>query len=103
MAMNMRGSLNVSRFQKSPAQPRFYGKALIHGVEYIVKGWEKESAQGPWISLLFEDPLHGDPAEETPATKSSIFSKPLPTPVETPTPLDNHRIRSDLFDDDIPF
>jgi len=101
MAMNMRGSLNVSSFQKSPVQPRFYGRALIHGVEYIIKGWEKESAKGPWISLLFEDPLHGDSAEETSAVKSSVFSKPLPAPVEAPT--DNRRNRSDLFDDDIPF
>lgn len=107
MAMNMRGSLNVSRFQKTPAQPRFYGKALIHGVEYTVKGWEKDSPHGPWISLLFEDPLHGDPAPEAaPAAKPSVFSKPLPAPVErtqAPASFDNRRDNPDLFDDDVPF
>jgi hypothetical protein len=105
--MNMRGSLNVSRYQKSAAQPRFYGKALIHGVEYTIKGWEKENAQGPWISLLFEDPLHGEPTEEAPAApRLSVFSKPLSAPVEraaTPPPVDDRRNKSDLFDDDIPF
>ncbi len=104
MAMNMRGSLNVSQYQKTPAQPRFYGKALIHGVEYVIKGWEKESDRGPWISLLFEDPLHGDPAAPaaTVAAKPSVFSKPLPEPrarVEAPAAFDNRRDNPDLFDD----
>lgn len=105
MAMNMRGSLNVSQFQKTPAQPRFYGKALIHGVEYTIKGWEKESDRGPWISLLFEDPLHGDPTAPAAAAKPSVFSKPLPAPVErteAPASFDNRRDNPDLFGD-IPF
>lgn len=79
MAMNMRGSLNVSKFQKTPAQPRFYGKALIHGVVYEIKGWEKETNGEPWISLLFEDPVHGEPKLETEKVKKpSIFSQPVP-------------------------
>jgi hypothetical protein len=56
MAMEMRGSLNLSKFRTTPNQPTYYGKCLINGVEYIVKGWEKENNGQPWISLLFEDP-----------------------------------------------
>ena len=56
MAMEMRGSLNVSGYQTKPTQPRFYGTCLIDGVEYKIKGWEKNGPRGPWISLLFENP-----------------------------------------------
>lgn len=94
MAMNMRGSLNVSKFQKTPAQPRFYGKALIHGVSYDIKGWEKETNGEPWISLLFEDPLHGQPVPETKKIKKpSIFSQQKPLPMSS----------FDDMDDDTPF
>lgn len=103
MAMNMRGSLNVSQYQKTPAQPRFYGKALIHGVEYTIKGWEKESDRGPWISLLFEDPVHGDPAPAV-AAKPSVFSRPARpvSPVMAPAAFDNPGETPDLFSD-VPF
>lgn len=94
--MNMRGSLNVSKFQKTPTQPRFYGKAVIHGVEYTLTGWEKQSASGPWISLLFEDPLHGNPA---PPVTDGLFSTPMQRTLTTP-PLDN---LDDYNEDDIPF
>ena len=105
MAMNMRGSLNVSQFQKTPAQPRFYGKALIHGVEYAIKGWEKESDRGPWISLLFEDPLHGGPGPDPEASaKPSVFSRPVRpvSPVMAPAAFDNPGEAPDLFSD-VPF
>lgn len=92
MAMNMRGSLNVSQFQKNPSQPRFYGKALIHGVEYIIKGWEKESERGPWISLLFEDPLHGNPTPEPSVEKPQIFSRRV-----------GSGFSSGSMEDDVPF
>ena len=72
MAMEMRGSLNVSSFKKTEAQPGFYGRALINGVEYNIKGWEKEGKNGPWISLLFEDPADG--FDEKPKRNSGIFS-----------------------------
>jgi len=56
MAMELRGSLNVSAFQKKPEQPKYYGRAMINGVEYELKGWEKDGSKGKWISLLFEHP-----------------------------------------------
>lgn len=97
--MNMRGSLNVSKFQKTPAQPRFYGKATIHGVEYTIKGWEKDSPSGPWISLMFEDPLHGNPDKPTPPVTDGLFSAPMQRTLTAP-PLDN---LDDYDEDDIPF
>jgi len=56
--MELRDSLNVSKFERKNNQPKYYGKALIEGVEYKIKGWEKvRSDTGEvWISLLFEDP-----------------------------------------------
>lgn len=61
MAMEMRGTLNVSKFQKNSNQPRFYGKCLINGVEYKLKGWEKINTDGePWISLLFENLIESE-------------------------------------------
>lgn len=58
MAMELRGSLNLSKFERKPNQPKYYGKALISGVEYKLKGWEKvrQDTGEVWISLLFEDP-----------------------------------------------
>ena len=55
MAMEMRGSLNLSAYYTRKDQPKYYGRALINGVEYNIKGWEKEGPKGVWISLLFED------------------------------------------------
>lgn len=55
MTMEMRGSLNLSKYYTKPNQPKFYGKALIQGVEYEIKGWEKDSLDGKWISLCFEE------------------------------------------------
>lgn len=64
MAMNMRGSLNVSKFQKPGSNsPRFYGRCIIDGKTYNIKGWEKEGRDGPWISILFE-PLEEKQEEE---------------------------------------
>ncbi len=56
MAMEMRGSLNLSQYYTKPNQPKFYGRALIDGKTYDIKGWEKDGPKGKWISLLFEDP-----------------------------------------------
>lgn len=58
MAMELRGSLNLSKFERKPNQPKYYGKCLIKGVEYRLKGWEKvrQDTGEVWISLLFEDP-----------------------------------------------
>ena len=56
MVMEMRGSLNLSAYYKRPEQPKFYGRALINGKTYDIKGWEKDGPKGKWISLLFEDP-----------------------------------------------
>ena len=55
MAMEMRGSLGLSKYYTKPNQPKFYGKALINGVNYEIKGWEKDSPDGKWISLCFEE------------------------------------------------
>lgn len=75
MAMEMRGSLNVSKFQKTPQQPRFYGSAIINGVEYELKGWEKVNTKGePWISLLFEQ--KGEQFEQ--CKPQSLFSRDIP-------------------------
>lgn len=94
MAMDMRGSLNVSKFQKTPQQPRFYGRALINGVQFDIKGWEKDGKDGPWISLLFEET--GEEFDQKPQTqKQGLFSKPL-------NPLKKEYAAPD-FDDDIPF
>ncbi len=96
MAMDMRGSLNVSEFQKSPDQPRFYGKALINGVSYKLKGWEKDGAKGPWISLLFEEEGAATAKPQQP-TKPQLFSKPMPAAKAPPKHI------GDQYDDDIPF
>lgn len=72
MAMEMRGSLNLSKFRNTPNQPTYYGKCLINGVEYHVKGWEKENNGQPWISLLFETEM------DRGAVRSREFSKPVP-------------------------
>jgi len=104
MAMDMRGTLNVSKFQKTPDQPRFYGKCLINGVEYSLKGWEKEGRDGlPWISLLFEG--GDDGFEQAAPKKASLFTQPTPEPRKpTPIPKDLGAGYSDLLgDDDAPF
>lgn len=87
-AMELRGSLNLSKFYTAPNKPKYYGKALIEGVEYQIKGWEKEGPKGVWISLLFEDPAEARKRNE---------NEFAPVPKEKPAP--NWK---DL-DDDIPF
>ena len=91
MAMEMRGSLNLSKYYTKPNQPKFYGKALIEGVEYIVKGWEKvrQDTGEVWISLLFEDPAQ---EAERHAQEFAPAPKKLPS---KPNMMD--------IDDDIPF
>jgi len=76
-----------------------YDMNLIHGVEYIIKGWEKESASGPWISLLFEDPVHGNADEPAPPVSDGLFS----TPMQRTLPNVPFTGNMDEFDDDIPF
>lgn len=57
MAMELRGSLGLSKYHTKPSQPKFYGRALIEGVDYEIKGWEKVTpGTGEiWISLCFEE------------------------------------------------
>ena len=90
MAMEMRGSLNLSAYYTRKDQPKYYGRALINGVEYNLKGWEKEGPKGVWISLLFEDPA-------TVEKKRSEEFAPSKPRMKQPAPnyLD--------LDDDIPF
>lgn len=64
MAMDMRGSLNVSKFQKGNNSPRFYGRCIINGETFNIKGWEKEGKDGPWVSLLFEPLDSGEDFEQ---------------------------------------
>ena len=93
MAMELRGALNFSKYYKPGSnQPKFYGKALIEGVEYTVKGWEKvrQDTGEIWISLLFEDP-----AQEAERHTSEFAPAPKKQPKYTPNYKD--------LDDDIPF
>ena len=90
MAMEMRGSLNLSAYYTRKEQPKYYGRALINGVEYNLKGWEKEGPKGVWISLLFEDQTTVE------QRRSEEFA---PTPKKQPKYTPNYK---DL-DDDIPF
>ena len=89
--MELRGSLNLSKFERKPNQPKYYGKALINGVEYKIKGWEKvrQDTGEVWISLLFEDP-----AEE--ADRLSEEFAPAPK-------KEVRTYKKDWRDDDIPF
>ena len=89
MVMEMRGSLNLSAYYMRPEQPKYYGRALINGVEYNLKGWEKEGPKGVWISLLFEDQA---------AVEQRRSEEFAPTPTKTKI-ISNWK---DL-DDDIPF
>lgn len=91
-AMELRGSLNLSKFYTAPNKPKYYGKALIEGVEYQIKGWEKVRADTGevWISLLFEDP-----AQEAERHASEFAPAPKKQPKYTPNYKD--------LDDDIPF
>ena len=101
MAMEMRGSLNVSKFQKGNNSPRFYGRCIISGETFNIKGWEKEGKDGPWVSLLFEPLDTQDDFEQCAPRQKGLFSTPdEPQPVKkqklcVPTP--NWR------DDDVPF
>jgi len=88
MVMDMRGTLNVSKFQKTPQQPRFYGKACVEGVMYNLKGWEKEARDGPWISLMFENPA----AQDGNIRRRAQPQRPATEPVE-----------NEISEDDIPF
>ena len=92
MAMEMRGSLNLSAYYMRPEQPKYYGRALINGVEYNLKGWEKEGPKGVWISLLFEDPTTVE------KKRSAEFSR-----TDEQVPLDAYRDSLNRIDDDIPF
>lgn len=77
MAMDMRGSLNVSKFYKAGSNaPRFYGRCVINGVTYNLKGWDKQGKDGPWISLLFEPMCEQDDFEQCAPKKASLFSTP---------------------------
>lgn len=102
MAMDMRGSLNLSKFYTKSNQPKFYGKAMVEGKEYLVKGWEKiRSDTGEvWVSLLFE------PTEIVDDFTSPELKKP--TPYSTPsTPQHIKKIKPvkqpEWREDDIPF
>lgn len=92
MAMDMRGALNLSKYYTRSEQPKYFGKALINGVEYVLKGWEKVNPNSGevWISLLFEDPA----TIEKKRSEEFASSKPR---MKQPAPnyLD--------LDDDIPF
>ena len=87
-AMELRGSLNLSAYYTRKEQPKYYGRALINGVEYNLKGWEKEGPKGVWISLLFEDP-----AQEAERNVSEFAPAPKKQPKRDP----------DWRDYDIPF
>ncbi len=97
MAMEMRGALNFSRYYSKPNQPKYYGKCLINGVEYEIKGWEKvrQDTGEVWVSLLFEDPA-------TREKKLADEFAPAPQPVRRP--ISAQRVRNyPEIDDDIPF
>ena len=87
-AMELRGSLNLSAYYTRKEQPKYYGRALINGVEYNLKGWEKEGPKGVWISLLFEDP-----AEARKRNENEFAPAPKKQPKRDP----------DWRDYDIPF
>ena len=89
-AMELRGSLNLSAYYTRKEQPKYYGRALINGVEYNLKGWEKVRADTGevWISLLFEDP-----AQEAERNTSEFAPAPKKQPKRDP----------DWRDYDIPF
>ena len=99
MAMEMRGSLNLSKSYKKPNQPKFYGKALIEGKEYAIKGWEKvrQDTGEVWISLLFEDP-----AEEG-AREFEQMAKPKAAPGYVTREYPNREDDPDWRNDDEPF
>lgn len=85
MAMEMRGSLNLSKFYNPGTnQPKFYGKALIGGKEHVLKGWEKvrQDTGEVWISLLFETAQEADNGFSNPEIKS-YESKPAKVPTQT--------------------
>lgn len=103
-SMELRGSLRVSKYQNKPSQPRFFGKALINGVEYKIKGWEKETNGEPWISILFEAPeplplMSGPQAEP----KVSLFSRDHANTRSTSAPDYNDQFDGDEFGPDRPF
>lgn len=91
MAMELRGSLNLSKLKTNPNQPKYYGKALINGVEYKLKGWEKvrQDTGEVWISILFED-------LEAEAERLSEEFAPAPK-------KEMRSFKKDWRDDDIPF
>lgn len=92
MAMEMRGSLNLSTFYKRADQPKYYGRALINGVEYDIKGWEKDGLKGKWVSLLFEDPADKQKQRE---------DEFAPAPKEKPSSTGREPV--DYGKDDVPF
>lgn len=102
MAMDMRGSLNVSKFYKAGSNaPRFYGRCVINGVTYNLKGWDKQGKDGPWISLLFEPICEQDDFEQCAPKKASLFSTP-----DEPQPVKKQKLSiptPNWKDDDVPF
>ena len=54
MARDNSGSMSRNTRKEKETHPDFKGKALIAGVEYWISGWKKESEDGPWMSLAFE-------------------------------------------------
>lgn len=104
MAMDMRGTLNVSKFQKGNNQPRFYGRCVINGTTYNMKGWEKEGRDGPWISILFEPLATQDDFTSPELKKPSVFSQPGEVKPKGKMPDGYSPGYSDLLDeDDVPF
>jgi len=101
MVMEMRGSLNLSKYYTKSNQPKYYSKALINGVEYTLKGWEKvrQDTGEVWVSLMFEDPAEAGAREFEQMAKPNAYpSKPLnPVRPVRQTYVENEDI------DDIPF
>lgn len=99
MAMEMRGSLNLSKYYTKSNQPKFYGKGLINGVEYEIKGWEKVRADTGevWISLLFEDP-----ADKVKRLEDEFAPAPKEKTLVAKEPISYKHVNIDDIDD-IPF
>lgn len=59
------GSLNRVKVKKTDRSPDYKGTAMIEGKKYFVSGWIRESSEGRWLSLAYDE------AEETANTDSS--------------------------------
>lgn len=104
MAMEMRGALNLSKYYKPGSnQPRFYGRVLINGKTYNLKGWEKSGPEGPWISLMVEDP-EGDNGFSDPTQKAdSLFSSEQAKPKVNQAKKNYEPTAYELEMGDVPF